>query len=158
MTVTPASFRTNFPEFTDAVAYPDAQVSFYLSIAALSMDTTRWGGLLDFGTQLMVAHQLVIDRRAQLEAQSGGIPGTNTGPISSKSVDKVSVGFDTGAASEEGAGHWNLTVYGTRYWRLVLMIGAGPIQVGLPDANTLPALSSLFAWGMPWFVSPNPSG
>jgi len=29
------------------------------------------------------------------------------------------------------AGHWNLTVYGTRFIRFAKMFGAGPIQIGI---------------------------
>jgi hypothetical protein len=54
-----------------------------------------------------------------------------TGVINSKSVDKVSIGYDTAGGIEAGAGHWNLTIYGTRLIKLIKMVGAGPVQVGI---------------------------
>ena len=155
MTVTTASFRTNFPEFADVTRYPDAQLTFWLTTAGLLLNVDRWTTLLDVGTQLFMAHHVAVERRAQDEAANGETPGTTTGPISSKSVDKVSVGFDVGAATEERGGHWNLTIYGTRFRRLSKMMGAGPLQVGID--GPVPVLSTGTAWGYPWFINPNPS-
>lgn len=81
---------------------------------------------------LFIAHHAVLERKAlDAAAQPGGVPGVSTGVINSKSVDKVSVGYDTAAGTEEGAGHWNLTVYGIRLKSLFNMMGAGPVQVGI---------------------------
>jgi len=155
MTVTAASFRINFPEFTDAVRYPDAQLNFWIATAVLLLNADRWSTLRDLGTQLFIAHHIAIERRAQDEATNGETPGTTTGPVSSKSGDKVSISFDTSAAIEERGGHWNLTVYGLRFRKLSKMMGAGPLQVGVD--GPVPELSSAVAWGYPWFINPNPS-
>jgi hypothetical protein len=50
------------------------------------------------------------------------------GMVARKTVDKVSVTYDTASAMEEDAGHWNLTVYGTRFIRLARMVGTGGMQ------------------------------
>ena len=41
----------------------------------------------------------------------------------------MNISYDTTAAMEPDAGHWNLTIYGVRYVRLVNMVGAGGMQL-----------------------------
>lgn len=155
MTATAATLRAHFPEFTNTVDYPTAQIDFWLSIAVQMLNAGRWGGMLDAGAELYACHHIVLEARDVVTVAAGGVPGQNTGPVSSKSVDRVSIGYDTGAASEERGGHWNLTTYGTRYLRFARMFGAGSLQVGVD--GPIPPLSSSSAWGTPWYVAPNPS-
>lgn len=129
MTITATSFRQAYPEFIDAVAYPDARITAQIAASALLMNSAAWGELLDYGTQLFVAHKLAIGRRRQRVAGFGGVPGEVTGPVASKSVDKISKSFDTGAVTFDGAGDWNATEYGVEYYRLAQMIGAGGAQL-----------------------------
>lgn len=129
MTVTASSFYADFPEFADVEAYPESTVSFWLALAVKLLDPCRWGDLLDVGTELFVAHNLTLDARNRKAASAGGIPGASSGVMSSKTVDKVSVSYDTAIAGVEGAGHWNLTTYGTRYIQLARMVGAGGVQL-----------------------------
>lgn len=145
MTVTASSFRTNYPEFVDTTVYPDSQVAYYLNLAGLLLNANRWKRLLDTGTELFIAHNLVLEANAQKTSAAGGVPGAMTGVVSSKSVDKVSVSYDTGAAIMPNAGHWNLTIYGARYVKLSRMFGAGPMQVGGGES---PAYSGI-AWPGP---------
>ncbi len=155
MTVTVASFRQNFPEFGSIVKYPTSQISFWLTIAEKLTSPLRWGNLLDLGQQLFVAHMTVLEYQNQQASSSGGVPGQAVGIVNSKSVDKVSVGFDVNAGIVPDAGHWNLTNYGTRFIYLVNMIGQGPIQVGIGYA---PLGSSGGAYPGPWIYNyPNPS-
>lgn len=129
MTVTVSSFRTDFPEFASTVTYPDASVAFWLAAAGKLLSVDRWAELLDLGTELFMAHNLALGARDQKAATAGGIGGSSAGLVASKAVDKVSVSYDTGAASIEGAGAWNLTTYGTRYIQLARLIGAGGVQL-----------------------------
>ncbi len=131
MTITVAQFRADYPEFNSSTLYPNSQVEYYLALAVKLLPADRWTTLLDTATELYVAHHIAMEAKAQVESTSGVIPGEVTGPVSSKSVDKVSVGYDTGAAAEEKGGHWNLTVYGIRFLRLAKIFGAGPLQVGI---------------------------
>ena len=124
-----AQFRTEFPEFTDTTRYPDSSVTAWLTGAVSLVNADRWGVLADLGQALVAAHHLVIGARDQQAAAVGGVPGTMTGPQSSKSVDKVSASYDTGAASLEGGGFWNLTSYGVRYLTLARTMGAGGFQI-----------------------------
>lgn len=130
MTVTISSFRQTFPAFTDTATYTDAMITFWLDIANKALNVRRWGTLLDLGLSLYVAHNLVLEKQAGEAAAGGGDPGSSSGVISSESVDKASIAFDTARGTEEDAGHWNLTTYGTRFLRYSRMAGAGGIQVG----------------------------
>ena len=135
MTATVASFRLAFPELSDTDTYPDAAVQYRLGIAALQMNAVRWGSLLDHGMHLYVAHHLSLMAKRVRESNMGKQPGGATGIVQSKSVAKVSVSYDTTSASEDGAGFWNLTVYGQEWFRTSRMVGAGPLQVaGSEDA------------------------
>jgi hypothetical protein len=125
-------FLVNFPEFAvDRSLYPNSKIQFWLDLAYRRLTAARWANLLDTGAQLYTAHNIVLEAQALKAAQSGGIPGISTGPINSKSVDKVSVGYDTSAASMENAGDYNLTTYGIRYWKLVQIVGSGAVQIGV---------------------------
>ena len=138
MTVTAASFKTDFCEFSDISLYRDEDITFWLKYAGLLLNANRWGNILDLATELYVAHNLTIERQAKSAAANGAPPGLATGIISAKSVDSVSISYDTNSAMEQDAGHWNLTTYGQRYWRMMRMFGAGPIQIGIGclDANS----------------------
>lgn len=129
MTITPTKFRTDFPEFSDAENYSDAQVSFWLSIADRMLIESRWGDVVDQGRELFAAHNLVLGRQAMASSSAGGAPGIGSGLVASKSVDKVAVSYDTTSGIEPGAGHWNLTTYGTRFIWLANMMGAGGMQL-----------------------------
>ena len=140
MTVTVASFRAAFPEFaqTSTTAYPDTEVGFWLGLSANLLDPGRWGAMLDYGTMLFMAHNLAIGFKSKADAASGQQAGQVTGALTAASVDKVSYGRDASAMMVTDAGHWNMTTYGIRYIQLVKMVGAGPIQVGLPGCGEGP--------------------
>ena len=128
MTVTASSFRAIMPEFASTDAYPDSLVTTWLSVAEIRIDPYQWGTLTDTGVALCAAHMLVLAKRAGLSAAAGGIPGGVSGPTSSKTVDKVSVSYDTGATTIEGDGHWNATTYGLQFFELARMFGSGGYQ------------------------------
>lgn len=130
MTVTPASFRANFPEFADAAIYPDATVNYWLGIGARMLRADRWVDLLDHGLELFTAHHIALARQAVEAAAAGGVPGSNTGVVTSEAVDKVSASYDAGSTTlDSGAGHWNATVYGVQFLQLVRMAGSGGWQL-----------------------------
>lgn len=123
------TFRTDFPEFASTTTYPAAQVNFWLGIAANRVNPDAWGDLADLGTCLFVAHNLVLSQRAAASAAAGGAPGGSTGVMSAKSVDKVSASYDVRSATVDGAGNWNATDYGVRFYQYAEMMGAGGLQV-----------------------------
>ena len=127
--ITSAIFRSDFSEFANVASFPDSAVQRYISLSTLLIDPVRWGANADYGTELYVAHHLAMDAQNQLIASAGGIPGAIKGPETSKSVDKVSVSRDSGSVTTDGAGMWNLTVYGIRFYQLMMMMGAGGVQL-----------------------------
>ena len=131
MAITVKQLRIDYPEFSDESLYIDSQIQFWLNFAYKFLDIRRWGTSLDLAAELYTAHNLVIEIRAQATAETGAPPGESQGMVSSKSVDKVSLSYDTSSIAQEGAGHWNLTIYGLRYIRLARMFGSGGIQLGV---------------------------
>jgi hypothetical protein len=125
-----ATFRQQFPEFTDPGMYPAAAIVAWATLAYARLDAARWDAMLDYGVALMVAHYMALARGAAIAARSGrSVPGEVKGITTSKSVDKVSVSYDVNRVTIEGAGQWNLTRYGIELWQLMGQIGAGGIQV-----------------------------
>lgn len=79
---------------------------------------------------LFVAHHLTLDARDAAAVAAGGVPGELKGPAASKSVDKVSVSYDTKAVTFEDQAFWNLTRFGIQLYNLARLIGAGGVQLG----------------------------
>lgn len=130
MTVSYSSFIEAFPEFANPETYPPGTFLFWQGIAALRLNASRWGALLDFGAQLFVAHNMLEQARALKVAESGGTSvGQVTGPLSAKAIDKISMAFNTDAVTVEGAGDWNATTYGIRFYQLALQLGSGGLQL-----------------------------
>jgi hypothetical protein len=129
VTVTADGFRSDFPEFANTTAFPDPGLNFWIGVAGKLLNPRRWQDMLDVATELFVAHNLALERQAQKSAANGAVPGVSTGPVSSKTVGPVTQAYDTTAGINQDAGHWNLTTYGTRFYQLMQMFGAGPIQV-----------------------------
>lgn len=130
MTVTNASFRVDFPEFSDTTVFSDQQIGFWLNFALLALTPAAldWDVMFDVGTELLMAHHIAIEARDIVTAQKGGIPGQSAGPQTSKSVGGVSVSYGD-AAKIDGGGSFNNTTYGTRFLQMAQMIGAGGMQV-----------------------------
>lgn len=128
--VTVAQLRYDFPEFASTEKYPASGVQFWLNLAYQLLNADRWGDQITIAAELFTAHNITIEAKAQAAAAKGGIPGADAGVVSAKSVDKVSISYDTSSAMELDAGHWNTTIYGTRYIRLAMLFGAGPVHIG----------------------------
>ena len=91
MAFTVAQFRLDFPPFADQANYPESLVNFWATVAGKLLNAVRWSDLIDEGTELFVAHNLVLERQAREASTSGGIPGELVGAIQSESVDKASI-------------------------------------------------------------------
>jgi hypothetical protein len=158
LSVTVASFRKDYPqEFGDLSRYPNSAVSYWLAIAQLMLNPMFWGAssatadspptaVIDFGIELFVAHNLVLEKEAVDAASRGGNPGTQIGVASSKSVGGVSVSYDVGQVTNPDGGFWNMTVYGLRFLRLARQRAMGPIQIGVG----FPPLPFMAWGGGPW--------
>ena len=142
--ISTTSFRADYTEFGSISLYPNPAIQYWINVAGMLLtNTSRWGlgspapvapaaTILDVATELFVAHNLALEKQADDAARRGGTPGTSVGGVvSSKSVGGVSVSYDTSSGIDEGAGHWNLTTYGTRLYRLFQLFGSGPVQVGI---------------------------
>lgn len=130
MDITSQAFRKAFPAFMDPSCYPEHEIDYWRQLGTKLIDQARWGELFSDGLFLFIAHNLTLEFNSKKAASKGQAPGQVQGVVTSASVDKVSYSRDASSAMDPDAGHWNLTIYGLRYLRLVKMIGAGPIHVG----------------------------
>ena len=138
MLVTVADFRASFPEFSSTVDFPAGQVEMYLNMAEGMLDARRFRSQINMAISFYAAHELVLAARNQRAAKSGQLPGSSSGVVNSKSVDKVAVAYNTAASTDSRATHYNLTTYGQQLWRLIQMFGMGPIVV---NGSIAPPLS-----------------
>jgi hypothetical protein len=127
--MTVAEFRAAFPQFTEEL-FPDARVSFYLTLAGKRLSPERWDDLLGEGTGLFAAHYLTLERAASASAGGTGGMDAAAGPAISvtKTVGSVSKSETRAGAAATGyinAGQWNDTVYGKQCYELALLVGAG---------------------------------
>lgn len=127
----PEQFITDFPEFANTTMYPTAAIAFQIGIATSLLNAQRWGSMLNYGIELYVAHNLVLAAQAAEDSALGNTPGEMTGPTSAKGVDKVTVSYDTQAASLTDAGFYGLTRYGVQFLQLARMMGAGGVQLAM---------------------------
>lgn len=123
-------FREDMTVFASETDYPDDSLTYWLNVATMMLRPERWNDALNLGIEMFMAHHLVLDKLNQDTAAVGGYPGLNKGVVSSQSTGGVSLSYDTSSVLEPDAGHWNYTIYGSRFIQLIKMMGAGPIQVG----------------------------
>lgn len=123
-------FRVAFPQFADPSRFPDVPITFRLNLADIMLSEKTTGKeMFPYLVGLFVAHYMTLwlaDSKAELV---GGAGGSTNGVQASKSVDKVSVSYDTGATLNPDAGFWNNTRYGAEFWQLIIMFGAGGRQL-----------------------------
>lgn len=124
----PDGFRTAFPEFLSNTDFPYDTIEFWLDIATETLPASRWGSLFDVGCYLWTAHHLVMSRR-DVQAASGGLPGTVKGPLTAQAVDKVSASYDASSVALTGGADFNTTTYGVRFLRLARLMGTGGVQL-----------------------------
>lgn len=116
--ITYDDFVAALPEFSDT-AYAQATVNFWIEQAKAHLNEGRLGKKYDLACIYFVAHHVALSRANERAAASGGAPGQQTGPISSKSIGPVSVSYDTSSVTLNGAGAWNATAYGRKYFQIV---------------------------------------
>lgn len=122
-------FRTDFPEFADTARYPDPSVNFYLGQADTLLNQDVHGDRFVYLAELFTAHYTELRGRTLAAVAAGGVNSNGqTGVVSSKSVDKVSVSYDVSGVINPDAGFWNNTAYGREFWWWS-MSGAGGRQL-----------------------------
>lgn len=127
---TVAEFRSAYPEFQNTAVYPDAAITYWISVSTLFVNPCVWEDKFGFGCSLWTAHNLVLQQQALGAAQAGGYPGISKGAISSEGAGAVSLSYDTASVSEPDAGAYNLTTYGKEFIRYARIMGAGVFQIG----------------------------
>ena len=117
MSITPATFKTRFPEFASE---DDARVQLFLDDAVVILNEPYWGAKYDLGQSYLAAHYLALAN----QTASGENPEGTAGPITGRSVDGTSVSFAGGAAAKNQAeAYYMQTSYGQRYLALVKSLG-----------------------------------
>ena len=124
-----AKFRTDFPEFADASRYTPTMLTFWSGMGEKLISSDRFGDLYTQAVELFTAHNAVLAAGNKSATASGALPGQAGGVVASKAVGSVNVSYDTTAAMETNAGHWNQTTYGRQYIRLARLIGQGCYQL-----------------------------
>lgn len=124
-----ATFRAAFPEFANTSTYPDAQITFWATLAEQQVVQRIWGDVWGLGVQLYVAHEITLAAQNVQAAAVGGSPGQSGGIANSKAVGAVNVAYDAATQTEKDAGWWNRTTYGQQFIRLTRIFGAGAIQL-----------------------------
>lgn len=129
--VSVCDFRKHYPEFGSIENYPNSAVEYYLTWATILMNPERWLSALPLAVELYAAHFLSEEYAAFQNSRLNQPAGSISGPVSARSVDKVSLTYDVNSVVDTDAGDWNQTIYGRRLWRMVMIAGMGPIQVGV---------------------------
>jgi len=158
--LTVAEFRTVFPAFSNEAVFSDATCAYWIYQATTMpvIDADRWGQFYNMGICLWVAHVLTLGNASRNAMSSGG-GGLGAGVPASKSVNGVSISYDTTLGQEANAGWYGLTTYGNMFLHYLRMAGAGPIQVGtgyywnLPGTVVTPVPLGgrpIIPWTRPW--------
>lgn len=126
---TPTQFRADFPQFANTTIFPESQIQFRLDLADMQLDQNRLGRLFPYLVALFVAHYLTLYAADNRSARVGGAGGSNSGVLTSKSVDKVSMGYDTASTLNPNAGFWNNSRYGSEFYQMICMFGVGGRQL-----------------------------
>lgn len=146
--VTYSQFVTDFKEFKNQPWADETTVNYWSAIAFFMINAKLYGGggspLYTLAAELFVAHHVVIEALENGTIQADGLPGINTGAVSSESFGSMSVSYATGDVLEERAGHWNYTRYGTRFLKMGKEFGAGPQSIN--PSGPGPGVT---AWGGP---------
>lgn len=108
--------------FTEHAAVSDADVSLCVGFANDDVNEEFLGGVADRARLYYAAHYVESDYVVRSGAPS------DTGVVSSKSVDGFSVSFAVAAQSAPSASDFSSTKYGQRYIYLVTR-ACGPVQL-----------------------------
>lgn len=138
----PETFRLHFPPFADTATYPDVTVQFWIDAASIMCSAQYWCQLQQIGVELLTAHFLAMQQYTMMGAPAGGggVPGIGVGLRTSKSVSKVSVGYDQGLTGMEGWGPFNYTVFGQQWAWYAQLVGTGgyeTLAVGMESMTGL---------------------
>lgn len=129
-----AAFRTNYPQFSDLVVWPDTLLTQALCEADAVTGSSRWGAYLDQcgntkqrGMFFYAAHWLTV------YYPKGGDQPPDPNPKwawNSKTVRSQSISYDTGTSNLGPENAWLLSsIFGQQYYRLMKMVGLGGVAL-----------------------------
>ena len=124
-----AQFRLDFPEFADEDVYTDSMCSFWSVLGEQINSVEVFGSAYTALIELFTCHNLSIQARNIDASAVGGIPSGDGGAISSKTVEQVSVDYDSVSTAISGGGDFNSTSYGRQYLILRRQFTCGVMQV-----------------------------
>lgn len=122
-------FRLDFPEFADNTIYTDSMCSFWSVLGEQINSLEVFGSAYTQLIELFTAHNLSVQATNISASDVGGIPTGNGGAISSKTVEQVSVDYDSVSTAISGGGDFNSTSYGRQYLILRRQFTCGVMQV-----------------------------
>lgn len=96
-------FKAMFPEITD---YTDAYMTLWIQAAVNMVNPDRFGDQYNYAVGLLSAHYITADDTALANTQT---------------VGGMSVTYSNG----EDNSHYNMTMYGRMYYRLMMLYGVG---------------------------------
>lgn len=151
MSVGYSDFIQDYSEFSNQTRYPQSSVEYWIGIAYVLLTQPLYGtsfwdttpgpfiptgqtvgrSMQDFGVELFTAHNLALEVQADDAASLNAVPGTVGGSLTGRTVNGLTVVYDTAGSLEKDGGHYNLTTYGRRLLRMIKIVGALPIQVGI---------------------------
>ena len=117
MSVDPASFKIRFKEFA---CEPDAQIQVFIDDSIVILNEAFWAIKYDLGVSYLTAHFLALSKRSEAGSTTS-VP--TSGPISSKSVDGVSVSYASYNVQDVDESFYMSTPYGQRYLQLRSNLG-----------------------------------
>ena len=118
------TFRTILPAFADPGLYSGSAISYWMGVGMARFNPLVWGNNLNEGLLYFIAHNLAI---ATIAGKAGALNGT--GIVASKSVGPASISYDNNIGMIDGAGAYNLTIYGRLFYQLSQLVGAGGLQI-----------------------------
>jgi len=100
-------FKAMFPEIT---GYTDSYMTLWMQAAINMVNPDRYGEQVNYAIGLLTAHFITADDSAL---------------VASETVGGMSVAYSNG----EDNSHYNMTMYGRMYYRLMMTYGVGGLVV-----------------------------
>ena len=139
------TFLSVFPEFKRLATETPAAAQFWITQAGGQLALGRLGANADLAVYLYTAHNLVLNAQDVADTENGALPGDTLGPTASKSVDGLSISYDSGSISMAGAGAYNATSYGQRLWKMLQAASLGGFYASTPNRPYV-----YVGAGLPW--------
>ena len=132
-----ADFLEMYPQFGAAEGgtppIPTAVLTVYVNLASACLAYERWQDCWEVGMGFFIAHYATLYIQAMANvgdaAKVIASAGVAKGIQASKSVNDVSVSYQSVVTGWESWGSWNLTLFGQQFVQMANIIGMGAIVV-----------------------------